>query len=110
MKNMDQSNRGRFIVLNERDNVLICTHEGASGESVNIDGATVLLRQTIEVGHKIARTNLKSGAKIFKCGAAIGSLTENVLVGEHIHMHNLKSDYIASHTRSASEGNRNERI
>jgi (2R)-sulfolactate sulfo-lyase subunit alpha len=70
------------------------------GTPIEIDGNRVLLSEDIHVGHKIARLPLKTGEKILKYGAPIGSLTADVPIGGHVHLHNMKSDYIASHTRT----------
>ncbi len=88
-----------FILLHPDDNVLVCRAPAAAGQTVRIDGAPVVLPVAIEVGHKIARRDLAAGDKIFKYGAPIGSMTHAARTGDHIHMHNMKSDYIKSHTR-----------
>lgn len=88
-----------FILLHPDDNVLVCRAPAEAGQVVSIDGAGVALPVAIEVGHKIARRDLRPGDKIFKYGAAIGSMTEAAKTGDHIHMHNMQSDYIKSHLR-----------
>jgi hypothetical protein len=35
---------------------------------------------------------------VYKCGVPIGSAKETIRAGSHIHLHNLKSDYIATYT------------
>jgi len=35
---------------------------------------------------------------VYKCGVPIGSAKEMIPGGAHIHLHNLKSDYIATYT------------
>ena len=44
--------------------------------------------------------SLAIGDKVIKYGAPIGSMTAAADTGDWVHMHNMKSDYIASHTRS----------
>jgi len=91
-----------FILLHPDDNVLVCRARAVAGQSIMIDGEAVALSTTIEVGHKIARRSLKPGDKIMKYGAPIGSMITAAGRGEHVHMHNMKSDYIKSHTREAT--------
>ena len=91
----------RLILLHPADNVLICRQALTFGEQLVIDGVPVRATDAIEVGHKVARRALLPGEKVIKYGAPIGSITQAVEVGRHIHMHNMKSDYIASHTRQA---------
>jgi len=55
--------------------------------------------ELIPIGHKMARRALAAGTKITRYGAPIGSLTEGAAAGAHVHLHNLKSDYIATHDR-----------
>lgn len=89
-----------FVLLHADDNVLVCRMYAAAGTQFEIDGSTMTLLENIMVGHKIARHALKSGDKVLKYGAPIGSMIADVAAGGHVHMHNMKSDYIASHTRS----------
>lgn len=95
-------NIGPFILLHPTDNVLVCREQAAAGQVVMFDGVTVPLSRDVPVGHKIARRDLKPGDKIIKYGAPIGSMTAEAHIGDHIHMHNMKSDYISSHTREAT--------
>ncbi|WP_440903756.1 UxaA family hydrolase [Catenovulum sp. SX2] len=90
----------RFVLLDARDNVLVCCQNSPSGELVQIEQLQVPLSCEIQVGHKIARTFIRKGEKIIKYGAPIGSATQDLAIGEHVHMHNMQSDYISSHTRA----------
>ncbi|WP_068545519.1 UxaA family hydrolase [Thalassotalea crassostreae] len=94
----------RFVLLGNEDNVFVCCERVLAGTEVCLEGISVALNTNIDVGHKIARYNLKSGEKIIKYGAPIGSTVSNINFAEHIHMHNMKSDYIASHTRQNKSG------
>jgi len=67
---------------------------------VALEGDSLTLVNDIDVGHKLARRNIKQGEKIIKYGASIGSAKADIQRGEHVHIHNLKSDYISSHVRS----------
>ena len=88
-----------FILLHVDDNVLICRKLTQAGTRIELDGVIVTLPEDIHVGHKIARRALQVGDKIIKYGAPVGSTTCAVVPGELVHLHNMKSDYIASHTR-----------
>lgn len=91
-----------FILLHPDDNVLVCRQATSAGDTITLDGEHVAVPTAIAVGHKIARYDLKPGDKIIKYGAPIGSMTAPASRGEHIHMHNMQSDYIPSHTRKAT--------
>jgi len=90
----------QLILLHPDDNVLICVAPIAAGDVLPIGGGTVPAREGITVGHKIARRRLALGDKVIKYGAPIGSMTAAADTGDWVHMHNMKSDYIASHTRA----------
>jgi (2R)-sulfolactate sulfo-lyase subunit alpha len=88
------------LLLHPDDNVVVCVKQIAAGDQVTIDDELMVMRQAVGVGHKIARRALVVGDKVVRYGAPIGSMTEAADKGEHVHMHNIKSDYIPSHTRS----------
>jgi len=90
-----------FVLLNKEDNVFVCCKQLLSGESTNLEEVDVAMDVDITVGHKIARKVIHKGEKIIKYGVSIGSAIKEIAFGEHVHMHNIKSDYIASHTRQS---------
>ncbi len=93
---------GPFLLLHPDDNVLVCREHAGAGQDILIDDVRVVLETEIEVGHKIARRALAAGDKVIKYGAPIGSMTTDAAPGAHIHMHNMRSDYISSHTREVT--------
>ncbi|WP_375197912.1 UxaA family hydrolase [Sphingobium sp.] len=92
----------RLILLHPDDNVLICVRAIAAGDPP-LSGGTIPACEGIAIGHKIARMPLRAGDKVIKYGAPIGSMTADAAAGHWVHMHNMKSDYISSHTRTALE-------
>lgn len=97
-----------LILLHPNDNILVCVKHINTGDDLYIDGQTIRSPISIGVGHKVARIDMKAGEKVFRYGAPIGSMTESVAKGHHVHMHNMKSDYIPSHTRSRQNQDRSE--
>lgn len=93
----------RLILLHPNDNVLICVRAIEAGDILPSSGGTIPAREGIAIGHKVARMALRAGDKIIKYGAPIGSMTADAVTGDWVHMHNMKSDYISSHTRTALE-------
>lgn len=106
---MSKQRRNKFVLLHEKDNVLACCEAAWSGEHVEIDGKYFTLNENIAVGHKLARNKILTGEKILKHGAAIGSATQDLEIACHVHLHNIKSDYIACHTR-AGHLNKNQHL
>jgi (2R)-sulfolactate sulfo-lyase subunit alpha len=87
------------ILLHPDDNILVVIAALSPGDPLLVDGETIPAHQSIGVGHKVARRPLSPGDKVLKYGAPIGSMIAAANPGDHVHLHNMKSDYIASHTR-----------
>jgi altronate dehydratase small subunit len=88
----------RLLLLAPQDNCVAAAASLTPGEHVLIDGADVVIGQPIGIGHKLARRAIAQGEKGLKYGAVIGSATQPMARGEHIHLHNLASDYIPTYT------------
>ncbi len=91
----------QFVLLHKKDNILVCVRPAMAGGTIVLDGNDYLLKQDVALGHKVARYPLATGDKVLRYGISIGSMTAPVEPGEHIHSHNLKSDYIPAHGRDA---------
>lgn len=91
----------KLLQINALDNVLICCQAISQNECFVIAEQTYQASTDIALGHKVARVAIKTGDKVLRYGVSIGSATQNIRAGEHVHLHNMKSDYIASHTRQA---------
>ena len=88
-----------FVLLHRDDNVLVCCKTVKSGEKIRAYGCFFTVDGDIDVGHKVAFKTIRPGEKVKKYGAPIGSALTRVEPGAHVHLHNMKSDYIPSHTR-----------
>ena len=86
------------IRLFPTDNVLVLTRSFEVGETIELGDIRRTLETPIGLGHKIAACAISSGEKILKYGAPIGSATAPIEPGEHIHLHNMKSDYLPTFT------------
>ena len=87
-----------FLVHSPRDNVGVVVVEGlASGTDmlgvVTETDKTLKLKakSAIPIGHKVALKALKKGETIIKYGEDIGRMVADAGVGEHVHVHNLKT-------------------
>jgi len=79
----------KAILLRAEDDVAIAKAELAAG-TVLEDGATrIEVRQDIKPGHKVARHPVKSGAPVRRYGQVIGFATQDIAVGDHVHIQNL---------------------
>lgn len=90
-----------LLLLHPDDNVVVLRAPVRKGERLVIDDRTVFAGADVGVGHKLARRSLAADERVYKYGAPIGSMRGAVEPGAHVHMHNMRSDYISSHTRDA---------
>jgi (2R)-sulfolactate sulfo-lyase subunit alpha len=87
-----------FLVHDKKDTVGVIVVEGvkAGQELVGwvMEGdSTVKVKalNDIPIGHKLATQAIKSGDTIIKYGHDIGKAVADIRVGEHCHVHNLKT-------------------
>ncbi len=99
MPSTDVNFRGRLLRRTEADNVAVATVDFPAGAVVPCDGGQVTLVDAVPMGHKAAVTAIAAGAKIVKFGCPIGSALRAIRVGEHVHTHNIKSDYLPTRDR-----------
>jgi hypothetical protein len=86
------------IRLSPTDNILVLARSLNAGEEVLIGGVVHALNTPLGLGHKIAAHHIAIGEKILKYGAPIGSAIAEIQPGEHVHLHNMKSDYLPTFT------------
>ncbi len=96
----------KTITIHPRDNVAVALEDIKAGEMIPAplgcleEEDLVEAAQDIPRGHKIALTDIKKGEDITKYGCRIGIATEDIPVGAHVHVHNVKtalseeSDYV----------------
>jgi len=82
----------KYIQINPRDNVAVCLESIGSGETIVIAGQEFIIDLEIPAGHKIALLPIAVGESVIKYGEPIGHATCQVLPGDHIHTHNLKTN------------------
>ena len=87
-----------LLRLSPTDNVAVATGNFDAGAEAQLDGVVIHLLDRIAVGHKVALVEIPVGEKVIKFGCPIGSATRAIRAGEHVHTHNLKSDYLPTFT------------
>jgi (2R)-sulfolactate sulfo-lyase subunit alpha len=87
-----------LLVHHRDDNVGVVVVEGlmAGTEMVAVIIAddscfTLVARDDVPIGHKVALKDLKAGDTAIKYGQDIGRITADVGKGSHVHVHNLKT-------------------
>lgn len=83
------------VVAHIKDNVATVVTDLKSDQEVIVDvhGEHLKIRlvDNIPFGHKFAIEDIKRGEEIIKYGAVIGRATQDISIGEHVHIHNIKS-------------------
>ena len=94
----------RLLQLAPSDNVLTVIATLEPGETILVAGQSIIIPTRLPLGHKLAARDLAPGDKIIKYGVPIGSAVTRIATGEHVHTHNIKSDYLPTFTRE-EQGN-----
>jgi altronate hydrolase len=79
----------KAILLNPADDVMIAKANIPAGTIIEDNGTRVEVCQDIRAGHKIARRPAGPGAPVRRYGQIIGFATQDIAVGDHVHVHNL---------------------
>ncbi len=81
--------------MHPKDNVATVLEDVSPEQSVEIEGGEKILTlsasESVPFGHKIALRKIRSNAKVLKYGEVIGTATQEISVGSHVHVHNIKS-------------------
>ncbi len=96
MNNTSLTNDPRLLRLSPEDNIRVALQELTPGQRVWVDGQWVQVLDRIPTGHKLAIQAIAPGEKVIKYGCPIGSATQPIQPGQHVHTHNLRSDYLPS--------------
>ncbi len=96
-RKMLANQNGLLLRISQEDNVYVLLRPLTEGSRLQVGEQTVVCKTSLELGHKIAARDIASGEKIIKYGAPIGSATRDIRAGEHVHLHNIKSDYIPTY-------------
>jgi len=79
------------LVISERDNVATALQPLEAGGPLELAGASLIVREAIPSGHKIALRDIAVGQAVVKYGSPIGVATAPIAAGAHVHTHNVAS-------------------
>ena len=83
----------QVFLIDEADNVVTnVADEIPAGTEVDVKGTVIETVDDIPYGHKIALRPIAEGEEVIKYGLSIGSATEDIPVGSHVHIHNVESN------------------
>jgi altronate hydrolase len=80
-----------LLVISARDNVATALEPLDAGRRVMVNGAELIVRESVATGHKIALRPIAAGTAVVKYGSAIGLATCDIAAGAHVHTHNVAS-------------------
>ncbi len=96
--NIESFDTMNTLLLSPTDNIVVLAKSLAAGAALEIGGRQHHLTHALALGHKLAARPIRAGDKIIKYGAPIGSATCEIKAGEHVHLHNMQSDYLPTFT------------
>ena len=83
------------IIMEAADNVATVMQDIEPHAEVELPLAggrlTVRVTEWIRFGHKFAIKDIKKGDLIVKYGEPIGIATQDIRIGQHVHVHNVES-------------------
>jgi|Deesub1362A_J573_1020465.scaffolds.fasta_scaffold00925_16 (2R)-sulfolactate sulfo-lyase subunit alpha len=91
------ANSAKFCVHHKNDTVGVAVSEILAGETVegwvmdSSDTLKITARANIPLGHKIALADFAKGDQVIKYNEPIGFAVSEIKIGEHVHIHNLRS-------------------
>lgn len=85
----------KAIILNTGDNTATALEEIAPDAILDLPGepdmVAVSIKQSIPLGHKFATRDISMGEVVLKYGEVIGVASQDIEIGEHVHIHNIES-------------------
>lgn len=87
----------KVYVIDTTDNVGTVVIEALKqGDEVGTNGEiqdiTVTANADIAYGHKIALKDIAKGETVMKYGLSIGTASQDIKAGDHVHVHNVDSN------------------
>lgn len=87
-----------FVLHDAKDTVAVIVVEGVK-KGMKLKGwimdedkfISIKAKQDIPIGHKIALQDMKVGDTVWKYGIDMGKVIAKIKVGEHAHVHNIKT-------------------
>lgn len=85
------------FIIDAKDNVAtLFIHNGSRGSKIRVhaDGKPleIELKDNVPFAHKFAIRRIAKGEQVIKYGYSIGTATEDIEPGQHVHIHNTESN------------------
>lgn len=79
------------IRINPADSVAVALTPLRAGDRLELDDVSVIVREEVGRGHKVALRKINAGDGVLKYGMRIGIALRDIEAGEKVHVHNLKT-------------------
>ena len=100
-ENLANQTDRRLLRLSPEDNVGVVAATIEAGQMLMLEGRPLPFLDRVPLGQKVALAPIAAGEKVRKYGVPIGSATQPIQPGQHVHTHNVRSDYLPTYTREA---------
>lgn len=79
-----------ILWLDSKDNVIVALRTLTAGEILEVDGNALTVKDEIPKGHKMSIRLIREGDMVVKYGEDIGEAKNNIEIGQHVHVHNVR--------------------
>jgi len=86
-----------YLMHNREDSVGVLVVDVEKGQVIKgrtlygDEAPEINVKSVIPLGHKIALQDFVPGDTVIKYGVDIGKVVDHIKIGEHVHVHNLKT-------------------
>jgi altronate dehydratase small subunit len=85
------------FIIDPKDNVAtLFIHNGGRGSRIAVQAdekpLEIELKDNVPFAHKFAIRKIAKGEQVIKYGYSIGTATEDIEPGQHVHIHNTESN------------------
>ncbi|SDY93373.1 altronate hydrolase [Evansella caseinilytica] len=81
-----------YLQITDLDNVVVTLKEYQAGEELRAAGRSVVLKENVPQGHKVALEAIAENENVIKFGYPIGRAKAAIQPGEWVHTHNVKTN------------------
>lgn len=76
--------------INKEDDVAVTFSAIVPGDYVLLEGKSIQINESVPKFHKVSIRPVAKGHKVRKYGEHIGVATQDIGIGEYVHIHNMK--------------------
>lgn len=84
----------KIVMMKPQDKVAVALMNIPANSHVQVTcqdrSFSIEIKENIEFGHKFAVIPISKGEDILKYGEVIGQASQDIQIGEHVHIHNLE--------------------